>query len=78
MWECVVRRIEELCAQRNISFRHLAYISGMSPSTITNILNGKSKNPGVVTIKKICDGLEISVLDFFNNSLFENLEQEIS
>ena len=77
MWECVVRRIEELCAQRNISFRQLAYISGMSPSTITNILNGKSKNPGVVTIKKICDGLEIPFLEFFDTEYFRELEQEI-
>lgn len=77
MWECVVRRIEELCAQRNISFRHLAYISGMSPSTITNILNGKSKNPGVVTIKKICDGLDITFMDFFDTDYFRTLEQEI-
>lgn len=75
--ECIVRRIEELCAERSISFRRLAYISGMSPSTITNILNGKSKNPGVVTIKMICDGLDITLMDFFNTDYFRELEQEI-
>lgn len=49
----------------------------MSPSTITNILNGKSKNPGVVTIKMICDGLDITLMDFFNTDYFRELEQEI-
>ena len=55
----------------------LATVSGVSPSTIYSMLNEKSQNPGVVSIKKICDGLEISVRDFFDSELFEDLEQEI-
>ena len=55
----------------------LANLCGMSPSTIYSMLNKKSKNPGIVSIQKICDGLEISVREFFDDPLFENLEQEI-
>ena len=53
-------------------------MSGVSPSTIYSMLNEKSKNPGVVSLKKLCDGLEISIREFFNSELFENLEQEIN
>ncbi len=75
--EAVERRILELCQERNIAINELANISGISPSTLYSMLNEKSKNPGVVSIKKICDGLEISIREFFNCDLFDNLEQEI-
>ena len=63
--------------ERNIAINALANISGVSPSTIYSMLNEKSKNPGVVSIKKICDGLEISIREFFDSDLFDDLEQEI-
>ena len=75
--EAVARRIKELCAQRNIAINGLANLCGVPPSTIYSMLNAMSKNPGVVSIQKICDGLEISVREFFNSTLFENLEQEV-
>lgn len=75
--ESVSKRIIELCNERNIAINSLANISGVSPSTVYSMLNQKSKNPGVVTIKKLCDGLDISLHDFFASPLFENLEQEI-
>jgi transcriptional regulator with XRE-family HTH domain len=50
---------------------------GISQSTIKSILNGESKNPGIVTLKKICDGLDISIRTFFDSDLFDDLEQEI-
>ena len=59
--EAVAQRIIDLCAERNIAVNALANISGVAPSTIYSMLNTKSQNPGVVSIKKICDGLEISV-----------------
>ena len=62
--EAVAQRIIDLCAERNIAVNALANISGVSPSTVYSMLNAKSKNPGVVSIKKLCDGLEISVRDF--------------
>ena len=74
--EAVEKRIIELCNERNIAINALANISGVSPSTIYSMLNEKSKNPGVVSIKKICDGLEISIREFFDSDLFDDLEQE--
>ena len=75
--EAVEKRIIELCNERGSAVNNLANISGVSPSTIYSILNEKSKNPGVVSLKKLCDGLEISIRDFFNSELFDDLEQEI-
>lgn len=75
--EAVAQRILELCRERNIAVNALANISGVSPSTIYSMLNQKSRNPGVVSIKKICDGLEITVRQFFDSPLFDETEQEI-
>jgi len=75
--QAVADRIIELCNQKNIAINALANISGISPSTLYSVLNEKSQNPGVVTIKKLCDGLEISLYDFFNTETFKTLEQEI-
>ena len=75
--EAVEQRIIDLCAERNIAVNALANISGVSPSTVYSMLNAKSKNPGVVSIKKLCDGLEISVREFFDSPLFDDTEQEI-
>lgn len=75
--EAVAKRILQLCEERHIVINALANISGVAPSTIYSMLNEKSQNPGVVSIKKICDGLEISVRDFFDCDLFDSREQEI-
>ncbi|WP_407384342.1 helix-turn-helix domain-containing protein [Ruminococcus sp.] len=75
--EAVAQRILELCRERNIAVNALANISGVSPSTIYSMLNQKSQNPGVVSIKKLCDGLEITVREFFDSPLFDETEQEI-
>ena len=75
--EAVAKRIVQLCNERNIAINALANISGMSPSTVYSILNEKSQNPGIVSINKLCDGLEISIREFFNSGLFDDLEQEI-
>ena len=75
--ECIIKRINQLCYERHLSINALANQAGVSPSTIKNITNGLSRNPGVVTIKIICDGLNISLFDFFNTEDFKSLEQEI-
>ena len=77
IYELVVKRIQDLCKEHEITPNALSYISGVSQSTIKSILNGESKNPGIVTIKKLCDGLDITIIDFFNTPDFQNLEQEI-
>ncbi len=73
----VAKRINQLCKERMITVNELANIAGVNPSTIYSILGTKSKSPEIVTIKKICDGLEISIVEFFNTEEFLNLEQEI-
>ncbi len=75
--KAVADRIIELCNQRNIAINALANMSGISPSTLYSVLNEKSQNPGIVTIKKLCDGLDISLREFFDNDTFDDIEQEI-
>lgn len=75
--EAVKKRIVELCAERRITLNRLATISGITQSTINNITGGRNKSATISTIKKICDGLEMSIKDFFDSPLFDNLEQEI-
>ena len=77
MVEAIAERILYLCRERNITPNKLSTISGMTQSTINNIINTGSKNPTVSTIKKICDGLEITLSDFFDDEIFTSLEQEI-
>jgi transcriptional regulator with XRE-family HTH domain len=73
----VAERIIQLCNQKNIAINALANMAGISPSTLYSVLNEKSQNPGIVTIKKLCDGLEISLRDFFDADIFDDIEQEI-
>ena len=73
----VANRIIQLCNQKNIAINALANLSGISPSTLYSVLNEKSQNPGIVTIKKLCDGLEISLREFFDSDIFDDIEQEI-
>lgn len=75
--DAVIQRLLELCAERNYTINKLSNISGVTQSTVSDIINGKTKNVGIATLKKLCDGLEISISDFFNNELFHDLEQEI-
>ena len=75
--EAIAKRIIELCEERNIAVNALANNSGVSPSTVYSMLNEKSQNPGAVSIKKLCDGLDITLREFFDSPIFENLEQEI-
>lgn len=72
--KAVATRIEELCLQHGLAINALANKSGVSPSTIYSILNEKSQNPGIVSIKKICNGLGISIREFFNSTLFDDLK----
>ena len=75
--EAVRLRILELCRNRGITVNKLATMSGVTQSTLNNIISGRNNSATVSTIKKICDGLEISIEDFFHSDLFAQLEQEI-
>ena len=73
----VKNRILQLCGERNISVNRLASISALPPSSVKNILYGKSQNPKLLTIKLLCDGLGITLGEFFSTPEFDALEQEI-
>ena len=73
----VAERILQLCRDKNITVNKLATLSAVTQSTVNDIVNMKSKNIGIVTLKKLCDGLQISITEFFDDDMFRNLEQEI-
>ena len=75
--QAIARRILQLCKEHGITPNGLSNLSGVSQSTIKSILNGESMNPGCVTIKKLCDGLEITLGEFFSTAEFDHLEQEL-
>ena len=75
--DAVAERIIDLCMARNITVNKLATISGVTQSTVNDIVNRKAKNIGIVTIKKLCDGLDITITEFFNTDCFRGLEQEL-
>lgn len=75
--EAVRNRILQLCEARNMSINRLATVCALPPSSIKNILYGKSQNPKLLTVKMICDGLDITLGDFFSTEEFDCLEQEI-
>ena len=76
-YNAVKNRLLQLLGERRMSIHKLAMESAVAPSSIKNILYGKSQNPGIVTIKMLCDGFGITLIDFFNTEEFGNLEQEI-
>lgn len=77
IWEATVIRIRGLCDERGITPNGLSNLAGVPQATVKSILNGESQNPGTVTIKKLCDGFEITLGEFFSTPEFDALEQEI-
>ena len=75
--EAVRDRILQLCEQRSMTINKLATVSALPPSSVKNILYGKSQNPKLLTIKMLCDGLDITRREFFSAEVFDGLEQEI-
>lgn len=72
--EAIAQRIKRLCNIQGITINKLASLSGLTQSTVDSILKGKSKNPRISTIKKICKGLEITCKDFFDDEIFNQVE----
>ena len=75
--EAVKERILELCREKNLSVNKLSNMSGVTQSTVNNIVSGRNHSATISTIKKLCDGMGITIEDFFNSELFRGLEQEI-
>lgn len=77
IYSAVKNRILLLLEEKNMSIHKLAIESAVPPSSIKNILYGKSQNPGICTIKLLCDGFGITLIEFFDTDVFKNLEQEL-
>ena len=75
--EAVADRIRQLCRQKGLTPNGISNLAAVPQATVKSILNGESKNPGTVTIKKLCDGFEITLGEFFSTPEFDALEQEI-
>lgn len=75
--DAVANRILELCSERNLTVNKISTLSGVTQSTVNDIVNHKAKNVGIITIKKLCDGFGITISDFFETERFRNLEQEM-
>ncbi len=74
---CVIDRLYELCAERRITVNKLCTLSAVPQSTVNNFINGKTHNIGILTLKKLIDGLDITISEFFDTDTFRQLEQEI-
>lgn len=75
--QAVVARLMDICKQRNIKPNELATLSGLTPSTVYSVLDNRRKDISIVTIKKLCDGLDLTLGEFFSAPEFDALEQEI-
>lgn len=76
--DAVADRFLSVCRERGISMNELAVLSGVTPSTVYSMLDRRRRDVSVTTVKKLCDGLEISLGEFFSAAEFDTLEQEIS
>lgn len=76
-YTAVKNRLLQLLGEKKMSIHKLSTESAVAPSSIKNILYGKSQNPGIVTLKLLCDGFGITLIEFFDTPEFKNLEQEL-
>lgn len=74
--EAISIKLNKICNERNISVNKLASMSCLTQSTVQHLINGDSKNPKLLTIIRICDGLEIDIKEFFEDDLFRNMDRE--
>ena len=75
--DMVVQRFGALCREKGIKLNELATLAGVTPSTVYSMMDAQRRDVSIVTIKKLCDGLEITLGTFFSTPEFEALEQEI-
>lgn len=75
--EAVVKRFQGICGERKIVYNELATLSGVTPSTVYSMMDPKRRDVSILTIKKLCDGLEISISEFFCHEVFDDLEPVI-
>ena len=75
--DAIVQRFDQICRERKMSYNELATCSGVTPSTVYSMMDPKRRDLSVITVKKLCDGLDLSLGEFFSHPLFDTLDQEI-
>ena len=75
--DATVERFKNICKQRHITFNELANLSGVTPSTVYSMMDPRRRDVSLLTVKKLTDGLDMELKDFFNSVEFRNLDQEI-
>lgn len=75
--DAVAERFRQICRERGMRFNELATVSGVTPSTVYSLMDGRRQDVSVITVKKLCDGLDMSLGEFFSAPVFDALEQEI-
>ncbi len=75
--EAIVLRMKSICRDMNITYNELAVRAGVTPSTVYSMMDSRRKDLSVITLKKLCDGLDMTITEFFNDDIFKTLEQEI-
>lgn len=75
--EAIVKHLQDICRQRNMKYNEFATVSGVTPSTVYSLMDASRKDLSVITLKKLCDGLDMTITEFFDGELFKTLEQEI-
>lgn len=75
--DAVVLRLQNICGERNIRYNELATRSGVTPSTVYSLMDSSRRDLSVITLKKLCDGLDMTITEFFDDDIFKTLEQEI-
>ncbi len=76
--DAVVLRLQTICKERNIKYNELATRSGVTPSTVYSLMDINRRDLSIITLKKLCDGLDMTITEFFDDDIFKSLEQEIS
>lgn len=76
--DAVVKRFQNICKSRNIRYNELATLSGVTPSTVYSLMDDRRRDVSLITVKKLCDGLEMPINEFFDDDIFKTLDQEIS
>lgn len=74
--EAISKKFNKICSEKNISINKLASMSCLTQSTVQHLADGRSKNPKILTIVRICDGLGISLKEFFDDDVFNNIDRE--
>lgn len=75
--EAIVLRMKNICRDMNITYNELATRAGVTPSTVYSMMDSRRKDLSVITLKKLCDGLDMTITEFFNDDIFKTLEQEM-